>query len=253
MRVLCPRCAQPIPGQDIDLGARVAVCRPCGEVVPLVSPREASAAIVAPAGLAALHGAIEAYRPVDMKWVEDRGPDGAWWAVTAPPRTASIVALGVATGWTTLLVLWCVLLAAWHIPPEAIWPWIGLPVLVLGLAGGWSMYVALCGCINRLVLTLDGESFTLVRGPIPQARTVSEPAGNIVRFEAARVRGVLGSQQGRYAVQNPVLYGVHLLTRDHRLVPLRFGFAEEAHARFVAARLTQVLEDGRRRMVPYRQ
>jgi hypothetical protein len=250
MRVLCPRCAQPIAGQDIDLGARVALCRPCGEVVTILEPRETSAAITETSASPS-PATLDAFRPVDMSWVEDRGSDGVWWAVTAPPRAASIVALGVATGWTGLLVLWCVLLG--RIPPEAIWPWIGLPVLVLGLAGGWSMYVALCGCFNRLVLTLDSEAFTLVRGPIPQARTVSEPAGNIVRFEAARVRGVLGSQQGRYPVQNPILYGVHLLTRDHRLVPLRFGFSEEAHARFVAARLTQVLHEGRRRLVPYRQ
>jgi hypothetical protein len=247
MRVLCPRCAQPVPGHDIDLGARVAVCRPCGEVVPI---GEASTEI---AHARAALGGIEAYRPVDMKWAEDRGPDGVWWAVTAPPRAGAIVALGVATGWTGLLALWCALLAAWRIPPEAIWPWIGLPVLVLGVAGGWSMYVALCGCLNRLILTLDGDAFTLSRGPIPQARPVSEPAANIVRFEAARVRGVLGSQQGRHALQNPILYGVHLLTRDHRLVPLRLGFAEEAHARFVAARLTQVLTEARRHLAPYRQ
>jgi hypothetical protein len=212
-------------------------------------PREADAAIVdLPA-----HGALEAYRPVDMTWVEDRGPDGVWWAVTAPSRMASIVALAVATGWTSLLVMWCALLAAWRVPPEAIWPWIGLPVLVLGVTGVWWMYVALCGCFNRVVLTLDGASFTLARGPIPQARAIREPAENIVRFEAARVRAAFGSQQARYAVQNPIPYGVHLLTRDHRLVPLRFGFAEEAHARFVAARLTQVLLDGRRRLAPYRQ
>ena len=37
MQIHCPRCGVAVPGADINLASNLAVCRPCGEVIPLGS------------------------------------------------------------------------------------------------------------------------------------------------------------------------------------------------------------------------
>jgi hypothetical protein len=236
---MCPRCGQAIAGADVDLASQMALCRPCGEIVPLGTTLagEPSMAIVAAASAGPL------YRPTDMSWREERGgetsPD-AWRVTVVPSRLAAVPLAVFALFWVGLLVCWLPLLLE---PPPAVV--LLFPLAHLALAAR-ATFLALCALVNRTTVTVDRDRFAFARGPIRQMGDVTEPTMNIVGFEA--VPTIVRSN----ATAARLRWGIHLLTRDGRAIPLRFGFADASHAKYAAARLTQILVDARRALLPYR-
>src|SRR5882672_917111 len=81
MRIICPRCGRPVPGEDIHLARGAALCRPCGEIMDLP-------ALVA-------KEAPTLYRPDSLRWHEVDG-DTSYTAVSSPSRWAAIPLLGFA-------------------------------------------------------------------------------------------------------------------------------------------------------------
>jgi len=251
MQVLCPRCGQPIPGVDIDLTTQSAVCRPCGEItslatlgtkatvaLPTFGPPQAGPA--PPAFGVEAFGAAPAglYRPADLSWAEVNDSPGTWSVTITPPRAAAFGLLFFAVFWDGFLVFWYGAAASAKHAPLVMFLF---PLLHVG-AGVLITHSALCGLLNRMMVRLSGDVFEFRRGPIPQGGAVREPAMNIAGFEATQTRGAGVRSRGR---QSQPTWGVHLLTRDRRSIPVKFGFLDPAHADYAAGRLSQMLEEAR--------
>jgi hypothetical protein len=231
MQVLCPRCSKPIPGVDIDLATQSAVCRPCGEIIPL-AVKAAPLAVAPPTAL---------YRPTDLSWAEMSDAGGAWTVTMTPPRAAAITILVFAVFWDGFLVFWYAMAASSKHAPIVM---MLFPLLHVA-AGLLITHAALCGLINRATLRLGAEAFEFRRGPIPQGGAVREPTMNIAGFEAAMLQG--GAMLRARGQASRPTWGVHVLTRDGRAVPVKLGFQEQPHAAYAAARLSQMLADAQQR------
>jgi len=235
MRVDCPRCGQPVAGGDIELASKVALCRPCSELFSIeFGERGLALRAQAPLG--------PAYRPDDLRWVEGLGADGTWSAAASPPRAHALPLLILAVFWDLFVAVWAFAIFVLGV----VGPMATVIFLAHGALGAWMTYRAVTMLVNRVVLTLDRETFGYGQGPLPLGRAVREPTANVEGFQVATVEAV--------SARAPLRYAVHLLTRDRRLLALRFGFVERAHAEFVAARLSEVLASVRAASVgPYRE
>jgi hypothetical protein len=238
VQIRCPRCGNPIPGVDIDLTTQSAVCRPCGEVVGLAL----QAAPIVPAVDAFSTSAVTLYRPTDLRWAELNDAPGESSVTITPPRAAALGLLFFALFWDGFLVFWYAIAASSKHPSLVM---LLFPLLHVG-AGLLITHAALCGLINRTTLRVGRDAFEFRRGPIPQGGAVREPTMNIAGFEVATLRGGAMQMRSRGQASRPT-WGVHLLTRDGRAVPVRLGFLDQAHASYAAARLSQMLGDAQQK------
>jgi len=246
MRVDCPRCGRPVPGADIDLASKLAVCRPCGEVVAL--PAGDALALLAPA---APHGAMALsrgamYRPIDLRWRDERGGDGGWRATVVPSRLPALFFVPFTLVWDAFVAF-----MGWGLLSGGV-SWVALLSLAPFAAGGLLVtYAALCALLNRTTVTVTRDAFEFARRPIRQLGDVREATANIASFEAAQVTGGApnGFAGGGYVA---LRWGVRVLTRDRRSIPLRFGFGDRSHAEFAAARMMEMLDDVKSGDAPYR-
>lgn len=239
VRVECPRCHQAIAGVDVDLASQLAVCRPCGEVVFLTAALAANPTdaltIAAPS-----RAAVLLYRPTDLSWSEGVSDAGIGRVTVVPPRRAAAPLIASALFWDALFLCWLPMLV--DQPPAVflMFPFVHLLVAML------VTHRAFCALINRTTVSFEAGEFAFVRRPIRQEGDVREPIANIVGFEA------VSAVARAYGNAPRTRWGLHLLTRDGRAVPLRFDFADAFHARYAAARLTQMLADAQRGDAPYR-
>ncbi len=238
VRVECPRCHEAIAGVDVNLASQLAVCRPCGEVVFL----KAALAVSPPDALATIpiETAVLLYRPTDLSWSEGATNAGIARVTVAPSRRAAAPLFVSALFWDVLFLCWTPLLVE---QPPAIF--FLLPFLHLLLALSVT-HRAFCALLNKVNVSFEEGEFSFLRRPIRQDGDVREPIANIVGFEA--VSGLARAHGSSPRVR----WGLHLLTRDGRAVPLRFDFADAFHARYAAARLTQMLTEAQRGDAPYR-
>jgi hypothetical protein len=214
----------------------LAVCRPCGEVVSLAEalavPRSDALAIVPNAGVL--------YRPTDLSWSEDAPQPGRWRVTVKPSRLAAAPFALYALFWDALFLCWLPMLV--EQPPVL---FLLFPLLHLLLALSVT-HRALCVLLNKTTLTIEAGAFGFARGPIRQDGDVREPIVNIVGFEPVpAVARAFGSG-------SRVRWGMQLLTRDGRAIPLRLDFADAFHAKYAVARMEQVLADAKRGDEPYR-
>jgi hypothetical protein len=235
MRVECPRCGQAIGGGEVDLASQRAVCRVCSEVVSLALPPAAQPSVA----LAPVPPAGALYRPTDLSWIEEPCDAGAWRVTFTASRLVAVPLLFFALFWDGCLVFWYAM-ALKAGPPPAI---MVLFPLIHVAAGVFITYLALCALLNRTTVRIDRDAFAFTRRPIPQRGDVSEPTPNVVGLEAwqssfGAMRADANGQRARW--------GAHLLTRDGRAIPLRFAFSDVSHARFAAARLTQMVAEAQR-------
>src|SRR5215472_15338461 len=243
MQVHCPRCGAAVPGADIDLAAKVALCRPCGEVIsiPLPPPAAAETALAVPSSDAA----PEVYKPTDMRWDEVAGADA--WAVRLPPnRLSAIPLLGFALVWDGFLVFWysIAIQAIVHGPIGLALLLVLFPLVHVGV-GVALTYGALCTLLNAGRVDLDRTRFLFALGPIPMRGTVLEATDNIVGFEP--VEKLTRSRRSTTSS-----WDVDVLTRDGRANRLRFGFSDHGHAAYAANRLRGMLQGIRASAFPYR-
>ncbi len=213
------------------------MCRPCGEVVLLTAALAASTSEAL--ATAPLPGAILLYRPTDLSWSEG-SPNGIGRVTVAPSRRAATPLALSALFWDALFLCWVPMLVE-H-PPAV---FLLFPFLHLLLALSVT-HRAFCALVNRTTVTFEAGDFAFVRGPIRQDGDVREPIANVVGFEAVSAAPRVHGNASRPR------WGVHLLTRDGRAVPLHFDFADAVHARYAAGRLTQLLADAQRGAAPYR-
>jgi hypothetical protein len=232
VQIVCPKCGHPVRGADIDIGSCLAVCRPCGEVLPLEPPLPPDAlALKVPGGL---------FRPTDLRWVEERQEEQSWRVSIRPRGTQAVGQLVFAVLWTGFM-LTCVLLIAGSAPLFS------LSLLPLVGVGGLVGYRAL-KALNHMVVDVDRNLVTATRRPVPEfGSIVREPTFNVVGFKAT---GYPLSTRGSHLLMR---WGLHLLTRDGRAIPIRVDLAEGSHASYAAARLTQMLTEARQGSAPYRE
>ncbi len=220
MKVRCPTCLGAIPGQDIDLVGRVAVCRPCGEVFALPLPGTDSALATAtapPAGLAL---------PVDLHWSEITAGDTFRGEITRS-RLVAIPMLAFALVWNgiTFSILAAMLLSG-H-PANAIF-------LTLHAAAGLAMlYLAVCQTVNRTAFQLTGGVFAFGHGPVPERGALRLPMGDVAGFTAVERHGTGRNARGRWTVA--------VRTRDGRSIPLKLALQGNDQAAYVASRLDHAL------------
>lgn len=217
------------------------MCRPCGEVVPL--PVGFSAAVAPFAPPMGGEASVGAYRPTDLGWAESPDGPGATLAIHTPARAPAFGLAFFALFWDGFLVFWYSLALGGN--KKAPLVMILFPLLHVG-AGVFITYAAICGIFNRITIRVDPARFVFRAGPIPVRGNVDEPTSIVAGFEATKIRS---SRRGR---TRGTSWGVHMLTRDGRSVPLRFGFSESSHAQYAAARLLQMVTEARQSGVTYR-
>jgi hypothetical protein len=242
MQIHCPRCGVTVPGVDIDISTKTAVCRPCGEVFPFpVMPG------AAPASVAVFSTpAITIHKPSDLHWheIDEFNMRG----VAVPMKRAVAVALAFfALFWDGFLVFWYS--TALHLLTSGkaggeVFIMLLFPLLHVG-AGAFITYRALCGIFNTAYVRFDREAFRFERRPIPMRGKVSEPTDGISGFEPLEKNA-----RSRRGVSST--WDVNLLTTDGRAVRVAFGFSEHGHAAYAASRLEQLLEAVKQPKLPYR-
>jgi hypothetical protein len=231
MQIVCPRCGKVAAGNDIDLGQRLAVCRPCSEVFPL--PAALSPFTPGPSEWEER----KLYRPVDLRWTERRDARGCE-VVIRPRRAAAIAPAIFATFWNAIMLAVVVgIIVSGN--------FVVLPFLSLHIGAGLLVaYIAACGLFNRTHARIDRSAFTFARRPIPQRGKVDEPMPAIERFDIAPPAP---------AKRGSMAHDLMLLTRDGRAVRVHFGFDDPAAATYAAGRLNQLLEQARKLdLDPYR-
>jgi hypothetical protein len=223
MQITCPRCARPIPGDDIDLALGRALCRPCGELFPLPAVGDGPLAHATASPLS--RPLDRPHRPADLRWSERIEGKRAQFSLT-PPRLAALPLLGFALLWNAFLVFWYTNAFTRPGAPSVLF-W--FPLLHV-CAGAFVTWLALTRLLNSSRFTLDPDSFTLESGPVPQ-RGAREPASNVERFEVT-------SRISRGSTS----WTLRMLTRDGRAVRLWLPISGEEHSRFVAERLNAALQ-----------
>jgi len=222
MKVLCPKCARPVAGDDIELAANRALCKPCGELFTL------------PADGLALRGSAAlvvdtAHQPDDLDWSERRDAKGIQY-VLAPPRLAALPLLVFAGIWDSFIVFFYVGLVR-----SARAPGFALAFPLLHVAAGFFItWLALVKTLNRSRLTLDRTTFRLEHAPIP-ARGARLPSSEIERFEVTESRSSRGSSS----------WTIRVLTRDGKATRLSLPIDQRDHIAFVAAKLNAALAESR--------
>jgi hypothetical protein len=221
VKIACPRCGVAVPGADIDLGARNAVCRPCGEVFPF--PTSA------------------AYKPTSLDW-RDRSCEGEYVALSAPRRILALPLLFFVLVWDGFLAFWYVGVVRMAMTGGAIALIAGIFPIVHLLIGLWMTHHVITLLFNTTRVTIDRTTFRVRRGPIPQ-RGVSLPTDAIEGFGACEVRGRRGSST----------YRVDVRTSDKRTMKA-LAFDEQSEAAYVAEKLGEELVRVRRAPgdAPYR-
>lgn len=213
MKLICPSCGAPIAGEDISLAQGRAVCRPCGEVITLDGAR-------APA----------VPRPTDLRCSEARDGERASWTLT-PSRLQ-------AAGTGLFAIFWCAFLVVWYAkalahPSQdstALW----FPLLHVGM-GGLLVWATLRGLLNRTVVTIDRDRFSLQEGPIPAFNSAGEASANIERFEPARRSAAIRGRGQRD------IASLRMVTRDGRAVMLKLSLDRDDHAQWLATRWNEAL------------
>jgi hypothetical protein len=224
MKIVCPRCGKDVPGADIDLGARLAVCRPCGEVVSLAT----AALAAAPPSPAVV------YRPASLRW-DDTASASSYVARVTPSRLPAIPLVFFSVVWDGFLVVWYAISITAMVKGGGGGAVLALLFPILHLAAGvFVTHLALVALFNRTTVSLDAGAFRVTRGPIPQRGNVSVALDQIEGFLAFDA-----------STAKRTSWRIDVRTRDARSVEaLAFDDAEQAA--YVAQRLNDELVRVRR-------
>lgn len=228
MKILCPSCNKPIPGDDIDLKAGRAVCRECAELVMLPSAQpEPQTALTVRESLDPGALAPALFKPDELRLVETKEDEGLRLVVKTGRMTAGLPILipggFFAAGFLAFLISFLSGGPPGLLAPVTIF---GVMASVFG-AGGAATLLAR----GTVRLGRGGLEFQ----PPTGGRKVREPLENLVRF-------VYGEQSRRFGVQHG-RYCVKLLTVDGRSVDLRLDLPSADHARYLAGRLNRALDE----------
>lgn len=227
MRVTCPQCGRAVEGRDIDLAARSAVCRPCGELFALPDV----GGLAASRGAALFVGGIGPVpKPDDLQWEEESRGD----ATRAIVRRSKMLGCGLgafALVWNGfLLVMYGAMLSAKHTPTFALL----FPILHVA-AGVFVAWLALVALLNKTTIVVEGGTLRIARGPIFEGRDVVAAVHEINGFEVTELYAGRGNR-GQPSLR------VMLLTQDGRSRATGLVFGDAGHARYVAARLGELVK-----------
>jgi hypothetical protein len=221
MRVNCPKCGQAIPGADINVFARTAVCRPCSEVFDLTLPN-----------VDLSHAKL--YKPDNLRWTE----------LPSAGRVTVIVSSAWPTRWQGVRM--AMFAGPWNAFSGMIWVAIfthgalraPIPLLLiaglLGLAGVVFIYLALANLFNRTRITVDRDRLDVVRAPLREVGELHRATSEVERFVV--VEQARGSS---------LPFVVMVQTRGGILHATRIAFTDRAHADYAADRLAQLVDDAR--------
>jgi hypothetical protein len=172
VQVLCPQCANAIPGADFDLARGIAVCRPCGEIVPLPSFASTALAIASPA-----HAPPKLYKPAGFRFIEIA--DGDRYEASVPPnRVRALPGVFFCLFWDAFMIVWYGIAFT-----KGIWPMALFGLLHLG-AGIFMTHRTLVALFNtRRVRIADGV-IAWKSGPIPTRGNFEVPLDGIDGFVA---------------------------------------------------------------------
>ena len=242
MKIVCPSCKKPIPGADIDISGGRALCRPCGEVVPIGDGNAAVAATALSDALAILDAtpptALARFRPADFRMTESH-TDKRWQFKLSPNRLAAVPLAGFAAVWNTFLFFW------YWIALKGGAGGFGLNSLMLVVpllhvaAGIFISYKAAVGLLNTTRIELSESEFKVLQGPIPGKKMI-ESAGAVLRFEPSRNTRSLNNNRGTMT-----RWQINLLTDDERAISLPLDLASEEHAAYLAHRLNHAVDENR--------
>lgn len=229
MRLTCVACGSPIAGEAIDLSKGLAVCRSCGDVVPLPAAAELRE------GAARSVGELKVVppRPVDLRLEELESPGGFRWVIRFP-RWPALPILGFAAVWDGFLVFWYV--AAFHLGggPAGLALWFPLLHVAAGIA---ITYGGLVKLFNRVEVTMDAEQFTVSHRPIPRPGGLRRSTLGILEVRPSPERRQGSTSEGGGADER----GLELLFSDGRCQTLQLGLSSARQADYLAFRLNAAL------------
>ena len=148
--MLCPRCGNVVPADDVNLENLVAKCRPCNEVFSFTGGR--TAAIGAKA--------FQTPRPGKVRVEEDGDPKRVSWSWFRP-MILFLVFFCIA--WDSFLVFWYSIALTL---PGTPWLMIVFPIAHLAVGVGLTYYV-IAALLNRTVVEVGTDRLTVRHGPVP--------------------------------------------------------------------------------------
>jgi hypothetical protein len=203
----CPRCGRELAGDDISVERRLAVCRPCGELMVLPE-------------------AIETFAPADAKALARLRPSGDALIERAVGRKRRFVARG--SHLETGPLAGGVAFALWAVNHPIAWVVALAAVAVAGSLGlnGFLM--------SRARPRFDLGPDELVVGHALRPRAFVERTAEIVRFDVTSAAAAW-YPSGRWAIS--------LRTRDDRVWTLPFALRSQDLAHHLAHRLNRALDE----------
>jgi hypothetical protein len=200
----CPSCGRSIPARDVNEARRLAVCRPCAELIPFDG-----APLVLVAG-----------RPSALRLVERRDGRVFRFDVT-PHRRDAHRSLIESAWWLPFLAVMIFLQARWTFSWTDLFIYLG-PMSALA----FGVVAAVRRRRRRLILDDNG-----LRGG---ANVPPLPLLDIDRFESLDEPG---------ATRMLRKLDVLVVTREGRALPLGLHLASPEHVRYLAARLNRALDE----------
>lgn len=213
MRVACPTCGRPIPGEDIDLPRDRALCRPCGELVGL-----SALAVAAQPSVAAL-------QPAEIGWEATTTADGGWRGTIRLPREGALQIVAFGVFFTVLSLPFALVI-------------IGLLHFYVGVS---TLYRGLSMRFNRGEATIEAGRFRFRQAPLPRRGAIDAPLEDVVGFAVVAAAPARG-----FRAQRTPAWELRMATRDGRSVQVPLEMLDRAHAEFLAQRLNEALATHRR-------
>lgn len=203
MSTYCPKCGSAIPDSEINLDLNVAHCPACDHV------SEGAASALAP---------------------EPHPPAG----VTVAQQGDDLVIAWSWFSWTRMFYLgFGFLIVAQNASKVMLFPtlftfgWVAI--------GALSIYVGVCGLVNRTTVRVGKGRLQVAHGPLPWAGGGSYETGSFARFHAEQ--HVTRSRKGG----RTVTYSLEADLRDGKTITLIEGLEDEATANYFDKKIERTL------------
>lgn len=221
MKVVCPNCRAPIPGDTINVASMSAVCRACAEVFPIA------------AGTAAPPPPGDAERPRIVR-VEELPAGGlrlswSWW------RWSYVFLIFFTIAWDGFLVFWYAMAIFGHEKTGSAFSWFAIlfPICHVAVGVGLTYFLIAASC-NRTTIELGRETLRVRHAPVPWIGNRDIARERIHRLKIARTES---QSSGRVSVTHGLLAE---LDPDGQATLVR-SFHDAEHARFVGRTLAAAL------------
>ncbi|EYF06092.1 hypothetical protein [Chondromyces apiculatus] len=236
MDIVCVRCSAAIPAADIDLGTHLARCQGCNAVFDVTAQVEQGSRALA-------RSTPYLLVPPTIQVVEEGGGALEEGSYRSAPGVGRLV---LVRSWasrdntirTIFLGLWSMMVfttLATTCMDSGPFDAMMLFLLVFAAVGGWGLYHAVAGLLNKTWIVVTSDALTIKHVPLPWSGNRAIPLSDLksLRYETVVTTG-------KHASTSYTLWGS---LRGGESVELLRGLPSFDEARFITERVEEHLAD----------